>query len=333
MSLKKLEVLTDNILNMVIYVQSPSLAYFIKSKLRTRLNVHKDFVVNVDTAKGLQDAKLDSYIAPLLCDKWLIHVDADKLSKKELFTNLEKNTVHGITVYWTTKYMVFKQLTESKEVKTQSVHCPVFSFSRLSYGDIVHLHKEMVPENKRMNAELLDYVCKGYRYDVQAVCDLFTMVKSGSEFTSKREIIENIGVGGNSVASLMVRILTAKPKTDKSKKRILSNTLKLMDDLSITYSHQTIRKFMLSNLDGCIEMKQLQILGIYKRPNKEIPETFNIKRLSMLRRYEKTILHEISLPTLLNLKLCLLKYNSFNAEIALIQAISAFYDNLQAEKK
>lgn len=329
MSLKRLEKLSDKVVNIIIYVTSPSLEYFIKTKLKEKFNVHRDFIVSVDTAKGLNNAKLDSYVAPLLCDKWLIHVNADKLGKKDLMSSLAKVTAYGVTVYWTSKYSVYKQLVGSDIVKKQGVHCPYFSFSRLSYGEIKQLHDEMVGKKKGLNQELLDFVCKTYNYDVQAVCELFTMLKSGNEITSKREIIENIGVGGNSVSSFTIKILKAQPKTEKGKKKIMSDTIKLLEDLSISYKYDTIRRFMLHNIDGFIDMKQLQIMGVYNRPNKEIPESFDLKRLSMLKRFEHVVLNEVSLPRLLNLKLCLLQYNDFNSEVALIQAISEFYNSIK----
>jgi hypothetical protein len=329
MSLQRLDLLSDSILNIIMFVPSPSLAYYIRGKLKTRFEVYKDFVISVDTQKGFQNAKLDSYVAPLICDKWLIHVDADKIAKKDLITGLNINTSHGITVYWTSKYNIFKQLTDLDIVKKQGVHCPSFSFSRLSYGEVLHLHKQMVGKKKELKTELLDYVAKNYRYDVQAICELFAMLNSGNDFQTKKDIIESVGVGGNSVSNLVIRILRSSPTSEKGKKKIAADAIKLLDDLSVSYKYSTIRRFMLNNLDGFIDMKQLQIIGVYNRINKVIPETYDTKRLSMLKRFERTILEEISLPKLLNLKLCLLKYTDFNSEITLMQAISEYCNELK----
>jgi hypothetical protein len=369
MSIKRIDSISPNILNLILYVSSPSLEYYIKNTLKERFAMHKDFVVDVATAKALQNAKVDSYVAPFFCEKWLIHVDTDKFTKKELASALANNTIHGITVYWTSKFMNFKQMQDLDIVKQQGVHCPTFSFSRLGYNEITHLHNKMCGSKYKLEQKLLDHVCKTYTYDVQAVCDLFTLIRSGNEITTKRDIIEAVGVGGNSVSSLTVKILTAgnpsnhpmaamagkakkkAPKKNKDgserKKKIplspaealiqkrknsLSATLKLIDDLSVSTKYDTIMNFMLNNVEGFIEMKQLQIMGLYNRVNREIPDTFNTKRLSMLRRFERVILNEVTLPTLLNLKMCLLRYRSFNSEIALVQAISEFYQNVSYSK-
>jgi hypothetical protein len=360
--------ISTNVLSIILYVPSPAMTYFLQTVLKERFEMHKDFVVSVDTAKALQNAKLDSYVAPLMCEKWLIHVNADKLQKKELFAALANNTAHGITVYWTTKYMVYMQMTDSEIVKKLGVHCPNYSFSRLGYNDIKYLHTKMVGEKRALTPELLDYVCKSYNFDVESVCELFSFVKSGNPVETKRDIIEAVGVGGNSVSSLTIKILSvgsstykhpmagkAKPKPPKKnadgserKKRpkmtprereikfrtnALAATLKLLDDLSITYNYASIRRFMLSTVEAFIDMKQLQIMGLYGRVNREIPDTFDSKRMSMNKRFEQAVLTEISLPKLLNLKLCLLNYNSFNAEIALIQAISEFFTSVRLPKE
>lgn len=332
MSLKRLSTLSDNVLNVIMYVSSPSLEFFIKTELKERFKVHKDFIVTVESDKELKDAKLDSYVAPLFCDKWLIHVNADKLSKKELKSALGKNTVHGITVYWTSKYQIYKQFLDTDEVKKQAVYNPQFSFSRLSEGDIRYLHSRMLEKKKQLKPELLDFVAKNYRFDVQAVCELFALLRSGNEIRNKREVIEKVGVGGNSVSSLVIQILKANINTEKGRTAVMKKTVKLLEDLSITYKHSTIKNYMLNTIEAFIDMKELQVMGIYGKAVKEIPDSYDTKRLSMNKRFEYIVLNQISLPSLLNLKLCLLHFNSFNAEIALLQAISEYYNSIKIEE-
>ena len=331
MSLQKLGKLNDEVANIIILVQSASLAYLIKNEIKTQYNGHRDYIVDVSTQKQLHEAKLDSYVAPMLTDKWLIHVNADKLSKKEVIAGLQKNTYYGVTVYWTEKWSTFNQLINLDIVKRQGVHCPYFRFTRLGFYEIKNLLETEVPPKKQLPEDLKVFVAKNYQFDVQSVMDLISLLKSGNAIETKKELIEAIGVGGNSVANLTLKILKSVPKTEKGRKRIISDTIKLMQDLSYSYNYQTIRRFMLNNIEGCVEMKTLQIMGIYNKPNKEIPEAFDSKRLGMLRRFEYIILEEVSFPRLLNLKLCLLKYSDFNAEAALIQTIMEYYNHFEVE--
>lgn len=331
MSLKNLEALSDNVTNIIILVQSASLQYYIKNKVKEVFNGHRDFITEVATQKQLNDAKLDSYVAPMFCDKWLIHVDADKLSLKDTIAGLDRNTHHGVTIYWTEKWATFNKLKSLDIVEKQGVHCPVFRFTRLSFYEIIDLMAEQVPEKKRLTKDLEVFVAKGYQFDIQSVMDLISWLRSGNSFETKREIIEQIGVGGNSVANLLIRILMSNPKTEKSLKRSVSEVIKLMEDLSYSYNHSTIRRFLLNNLEGCIDIKQLQIMGVYNKPGKEIPDSFDSKRISMMKRFDKLILNDITLPQMLNLKLCLSHYNDFNGELALIQAIVGYFSKFEVE--
>lgn len=406
LSLRRLSLLTEHVSNIIILAPSPSLAYHLKSLLKQHFKVAGDYIISADTPKALRGAKLDSYVSPLLGDKWLIHVNVEKFTDKELQAALTNNTRNGITVYWTDKYKVFKTLENSDVVKAQGAYCQLFSFSRLEQADILQLHRDMLPEDLALKPSLLDFLCANYRYDPQAVCDLFAMMRSGDLVKSKNDILDLVGIGGISIESLVVRILAGLPSsfeakaerafretlrtktkafrrkyrtadltllhehlterrgyylaavmdhaldlaferydypTDetylalifdvktaadrlKKKKVLFKNVVKLLNDLSSSYNYQSIRRFMLHSLDGFIDMKQLQIMGIYGRVNKDIPDTYDQARLTRLKRFERVILNHVSLSQLLNLKLALLKYRDFNTQVSLLQSISEYFN-------
>lgn len=340
--------LTPHVLNIVIYSTSPSLEYFIKDMLKNRFNAHRDYIVNVSSAKELRRAKMDSFIAPLLCEKWLIHVQTDKLSLKDIGAALKFNTAHGVTVYWVSKYSTYKQILSLDEFKKLGSYCVNFNFSSLGYSDVIYLHDKVLG-TRGLSRELLDYVVKNYKYDVQSIFELFTMIRSGSDISTKKDIIEAIGsgLGGNAVGSFTVTLLKAgirnrfyplKDKgessegfvSERAKRNMLGKALRTLEELSVVYKYDTIRNYMLSTLDSFLAIKQLQIMGVYGKPNKEISEVFDIK--PMHRRFDRIILEEVSLPRILNLKLCLQTYNHFNAELALIQGITAYLDTIPVRK-
>ena len=376
MALVELGAISKEVINIIIYTQSPSFEYYIMGILRDRFKVSGDFIVSVDTMKGLRGAKLDSHVAPILCDKWLIHVKADKIAEKDIMTSLLNNTRSGVTVYWVSKYSLFKKLSSSSEVKQLGVYCRCFSFSMLSIEDIISLHKSIAPQSNMLSSKLLDFVCDGYRYDPQAVFDLFTLMKSGETPKSKRDIITLVGLGGGSVNSLLLRILSnsdgkfedlarankrlsAEKRRNKAIKEASENNLDLsavesglikkeeelsrlsferkklsklrsclvlLDDLHVSMEYRTVRNFMLDNLDGFIEMKQLQVMGVYGKLNMAIPDAFNEKRLARLKRFERVIQSSISMSRLLALKMCLLRYNNENAQISILQSISDYFN-------
>lgn len=327
MTLEKLGNLTDNIFGLVVFSTSPSFTYHVKQTLKNRFKVHTDFSIDINTARELRNAKLDSYVAPMLCDRWLLHINADKLDKKEIMKSLTENTPYGLAVYWTDNYRNYMMLTQSEAVKTQGVYFPTFSFSRLGYSDILQYFKDVVPVKKQLTRELLDFVAKTYRYDVQSVCDLATMLKSGSEFDTKREIIQAVGVGGNSVTNLTVQLLKSnvykKNGVSKEYKRIIT----LLTDLSGSFEYRTIRNYMINTVNGFMDIKQLQVMGVYGRKILEIPDHFDLKRLNRVRRFERLILEEISMVDLLNLKICLSKYDDYDNMASLMQVIAEYLDN------
>ncbi len=324
--LSYIKTLSTMTLNVIVYVDSPSLEYFVKTYIKKRFGVHSDFVVAPDTAKRVNSAKVDSLVEPLFGGKWMINIDADKLSKPDIIKALNFNTSHCVTVYWVSKYAVYKWLSELDILKTQGSYTTKLYLGKLDYFDVIFLHDTMLGGYKGLDKTLLTHVAKTYNYDVQAVCDLFTLVKSGNEVNTKQEIAELVGVGGNSVDSFTVSLLRSEPSGVKT--RCISKHLRLLTDLSHTYKYSTIKNYMLTTIDGFIEMKQLQIMGYYSRQNKNIPDFFDTKKITRLKRFEVVILDEVSMPKLLNLKLCLVGFNSFIAETALVQAVIMFIESL-----
>ncbi|MNV28751.1 hypothetical protein D3C71_1199520 [compost metagenome] len=359
--LQRVKELPDDIMNIIIYTTSARLTVFIRNMLKTKFEVHKDYIVDTETERELKAAKLDSYASPLFCDKWLIHVNADKLSKKDLFTNLAFNTHRGITVYWTEKYKIYRQLIDSDVVKKQSVYCAKFPFNRLTERDVTFLHMEMVKESHRLDNKLLEFVKENYLYDVNAVTELFAEMNSGGRKETKAEIIEEVGIGGNSPATVLMKALrfgivesqlkdkppSTKPssKTRKQKKpltreekiiaikrRAFNGIVRHLKDLRISLPYSSIYNFTLNSLDAFIDMKQLQLLGIYGRPFKKIPEKYDSKRIDMNKRYSNFILNDVSLDKLLILKQYFLKYDSFDDELNLLRVFLDYIASVEVRE-
>ena len=319
---------------LIMYVPSASLQLDIRKKLKEKFKVHPDFIVNVKTQRDLHNAKVDAFASPLFCDYWLIHVDADEFSKNDIAREITHRTPNGIVVYWITQYRQFMQFSNNPEVKKQAVNFPTFSFSRVDKSDIEKIIEDNNPRaelGNTLDRDLSIFLEDNYRYDVEAVYNLVAMLKTGARFETKQEIIESIGSGGITVDGLVFKILASKPRVVSTRKKMLRDTLQLIKELSYSYSYSNIRKFMLTTLKGCIEIKQLQIMGVYNRPYFKVPSNYNEKAINRLKRFEDIILSETTLAQLLTLQLCLLRYNDFNVEIALVQAISEYFNTLSVQ--
>ena len=329
--IRNLEKLHDNLLNIVIYSTNPTLDLIARDMIKSKYSKGKEFIVDVNSMKELTVAKMDSMISPFTGGKWIIHVNADKLNSKDIAKALNMNSSFCVTVFWTSKYSVYKNTIGLDYFKKMSNFFTSYYFGRLNYGDIMWLYDRMLgKDSDYLSHELKVYVAENYYHDSVAVCDLFRFLKSGYEVNSKKDIIELVGVGGNSVDKLCIMLLTTSSVSDRGKKAVIKKAIKSLEDLSTSYSYKSIYSFMLNFLEGCLEMKQLQLLGLYSNYTHEIPESFDEKRLARLKRFERKILEEISIPRILNFKIALKKHNSYNKELDLVQGIIEYVSILDS---
>lgn len=321
--IKQLQGLNPTITNIVVYCNSPSLQYELLKLLQGVAECNSDTILNVESTKDLNDAKATILTAPFWGGKWFIDVNCDKLSMSDIVSSFRAESPFSLKVHWVTKYAMYKKIKDLDVVKKNKVKVSFFYMGKLSYDGILRLHDmyKVNEDEPLLNSKLLKFVAKNYNYDVQGVCDLFRLLKSGNEVKTNKDIVELIGVGGNSIDSFLIKILSASYNTEKGLKIVISKRLKLLSDLSISYDYRTIKRIMESNLDSLIMLKQLQIMGKLNKLSKDIPESFNPQKLQRLRRYEGILKEDISLPMLLNLKMLLNKHNTFNAEQDLVLAI------------
>lgn len=289
------------------------------------------------SAKELAVAKSNSMVSPLSGGKWLIHVNTEKFTFKELAKAINTNSSYGVTVYWTNKYGIYKQLTNLEVFKKMSTYCSAYYFGRLDDYSITWLYNTMLGEDSNaLSKEILSLLAKEYAYKTEDVCTLFKQVKAGYEVKTKKDVVALIGLGNNSHESLALYLLTSTTTTDKGKVMLQKKSIKLLADLIGPVDNdkeedarcKKIRSYMLNFVNNCIQLKQLEIMGYYMPHDKKIPAYVDEKKLSFLRRYEKRILDNVSMPRLLNLKLALLKYNSYSGKISLTQALLEYIGTL-----
>lgn len=321
--IKQLQGLNPNITNLVVYCDSPSLQYELLKLLQKIADCNSDTILSVESAKDLNDAKATILTAPFWGGKWFIDVNCDKLSMSDIVSSFRTESPFSLKVHWVTKYAQYKKLKDLDVVKKNKVKVSFYYMGKLSYDGILRLHDmyKVSEDEPLLDSKLLKFVAKNYNYDVQGVCDLFTLLRSGNEVKTNKDIVELIGVGGNSIDKFLIKVLTTSYNTEKGLKMVISKRLKLLNDLSISYNYGTIKRIMESNLDGLITLKQLQIMGKLNKLTTEVPDAFNPKKLQRLRRYEGILKDEISLPMLLNFKMLLNKHNTYNAEHDLVLAI------------
>lgn len=328
MPITKLRNIPHTIGAIVLYVPSASMQLYLKNILKEKFQVLKEYSVEIDNKQKLHDSKLEGLNKPLFCDKWLYHVDADKFTgKKDLIEEFTRISDSAVTIYWTTKYKIYKNLTNQSVFEKQPLNYVAMTFSRLEDYEITELIKQVQPdEKKRLKQSLITFVKKNYRYEVQSVFDLLANLKSGVEFETERDIVKTIGLGGNSADSLVVSLLSKDFEKTVQATKAFKQYVNQLEDLYEEFTPQSIRAFMLNTVNIIIEIKQLEIMGIYGKINREIPDYFHVDKIKRLRRYERTILEEISLPRALFFRQIMLEFNNFDTRISNIQVISRYMD-------
>lgn len=326
----ELERINPKVLNIVLYMQNDAMQYYARTVLKHKFDCVGDFVLDAASAKELKQAVNRVWGQPDEGSAWMINVDTTKMSKADVLKAMHITPNYVVTVYWVTKYSLYKDIQNSDIAKRQGTYCYTNYFGRLTDKDVYRLlDKDFRDEHKKpLDKYLIDFVAKNYLWDVQAVFDLVSYVKSGNEFETTKDVIEAVGLGGNTVDSFTVNLLLSNVNTLKGKKTVIHKHLKTLNDLSLSYKLSSIKNFMMNTVDGFIDMKQLQIMGLYRRGHYKIPESFDSKRLMRLRRYEWAVLDKITLARLLLLKQCLLKVGVAYLDIGLIEVIIDFIDGL-----
>lgn len=314
----------ENTSSLIIYSPSEYMTYYIRQVIRNAMKMHRDFILTPENAKDLAKSKQETNSAPLLCERWLIHINMDDFSKKELAKALEHLPGYGVVVYWTTKYFIYKQLEGQEIVEKFPNLFSTLRFSSLSEDDLSKWHEVLVNPFSRMDQKLVAFLAKNYRFDLQAVFTLFNMLNSGSEILSNRDIIEAIGIGRSSITDLVCMILDTTAKDDKGKRRFFKKFVSALSDISISYSHTQIKQYMINTLDAFLDLKTLQLLGFSNQNLYEIPENYDKIKLERYRRYYGKVYHEYSHSRLMKLKVCLEQYSGFSNEENLMRGILSY---------
>lgn len=331
--LEKIDQLSSEVSNIIIYSRSAILQNLLTKKIKDRFKIEKYRTVYVDTAAELKAAKSDTMVEPFGGGMWYVTVNCDRIPFKDLEKALGNVTYAAVNVYWTENYSNFKKLCDMETVKRQGVFCFKLYTGRLAPEDILYIHNSMVKPEKRLSKDLLNFLKKNYTYNVNSICTLFDRINNDIPIKTTGDIINEVGIGGNTIESFVIKLLTSNPKTDKGLKKAVESLVVLYDDLSYSdkgYSKATIKNFIKSTVDTILEIKQLQIMGKYSNVIKNIPEKgFHEEKIKMYKRFERVILEDINIARVLKLKLILSKYNTFSPEIDILQSIHCFLSEIK----
>lgn len=318
--------LSPNIAGIIEYINSDHINYLTMQLYCDKFGVFSDYILEVNNQKEFTRAKSVTKTLPLQGSNWLVVINADKVGVSEIKKGMKDMSLNAKFLFKTSKYLVYKDLISSPVVKSQSQLFSCLYFGRLFPEDISATYNFYMKDavGGKLDDKLLRFITKGYQFDPDSVCELFSQVKAGNVPKTEQEVIEMIGVGGNTPQAFTINLLLTSSKTERGKKAFLKKSMNLLYDLSLKYDYNKIYNFILNTLKGIIEIKELQISGRYRSWGKEIPETYNMKRVSQLKRFEYVILNKITLRRVLCLLESLEMYRGYNAELNLLQGLNLY---------
>ena len=263
----------------LICTDSVFLQDYIISKLKKNLGVMNDYCISVGSAGELKQARANALAAPIEGKKWLVIIDMNKVGIDVYKKEARRVNDNSFTLLTTSKYGVFKRLSNDNELKRLKFLLPYY-FGSFAKDDITY-----ISTGYDMTAELVSFLEKNYRWDVNKVMTLFHMLKQGTRIDNKRDVIDLIGNGGVTPASVVFEMLMATPDTPRKAKALTKTIVGHINDLSRKMTYRALYQQMYSTLLGVMDVKELRINGNYMGLFKEIPEGYDTKRISRVKRF------------------------------------------------
>ena len=224
------------------------------------------------------------------------------------------------------KYSTFKDVKEKlKNLKVVDLY-----INYLRKPDFVYLYDSLTLSDNKLDNKLFNYVIQSYSGDVESVLELFKRMNQGEKFTSRKEIADVCGIGGNSIESFLFTILKPISGSDKGLKTVIKNRMNAGVDLGNTLGWNTFYNFLASSIERFCELKMLSISGVVYKQVRNLPDSFDEVKLA---RYQKYLwrLRDIPMSDFLRVRQCM-GNRSWRKDTEFIEFIYRLYSVKAIEK-
>lgn len=316
------------LMNKVLIFQTSStkINIFVTDKLKKLFGSNQDTMRDLADKKDMKVIKEIYNVDPYLSDRWLVTVQLGKFGGK--YKELIDLIINSTTVFFiciAESYRVFKGFKEAlNKFRVQQV-CDLY-LTYLKSSDFHYLYRELVPETNRMPNAIADYVCQSYGADIDAVLDLFNVLQEGTPVTTRRDVSDICGIGGNSVDSFIFSLIKNPPTSAKGAMTVIKNRLQAGDDLAQVYGYTSFYNQLSACVKQLVDIKMLVLSGVVYKRITEVPNGYDEKKLP---RYQKYIwrLRDIPLSRLLRLKI-FLGTTAWKSGVDLMQSIYGYYKDI-----
>lgn len=324
---KTLESMTSMTRVAVIYTNSPTFQLDIRQIIKKKYNAKNEFIVDVNKVKDLKNALTDSMSSPIFGDSWITHVDVDKIGVSESLKTLTKTTSYGRTIFWVSDFKTYLAFKKHNVFKEDSQEIVLIQATRLEYleaHELLTQAMDTVEEEDKLSKQLIAYVSKNYRYKIESIYELITLVRNGFQIKKEKDVVKSIGVGFLTVDSFVIDMLKTVPETLKQRSNLQKKSITTLQELSYSYKHAQIKSYMVRTLKLLIEFKQMQLLGVFDRPVIQIPPGYDDKGYKKLKRYRWNIKNDITLSRILLLFKIITGDKSYDHEMSLLKGITEY---------
>lgn len=315
-----------NIRPSVVLLQTPSthLNMFIEDKLKRQCGARSESILAIRSKADIKTVKAFNTLYPPVGDRWFVQIDLDEFNDKDIIKLIGSSST---CLYFITcsKYIQFKNMKDA--LKKQGVS-DVYDFyiNFLGRSDFLYLYDAFVPEDKRLNKQLFDFVKQGYSGDIDTVFKLWLELANGTKFTTRKAITDFCGLGGLTVESIIFSLLKDISGSDKGLKKVMNNRIRACTELATSLGYSSLYNFMCKSLYNMIQLKCLMISGKVYKTVMNLPECYDEKSLARYQRYIWR-LKQIPLSRLLLLRQ-MLGYKRWNSELDIFQFIYSYYNNI-----
>lgn len=314
----------------LIYSPSEDFNFYLQQKLYEKYHTTGEYRIFVETETELKDVISKTVVPPLTGDYWSINIryNPKKMNKKFIQHFLSFQSEYAFMTLWVKEYRDFMHLTSMPEIwKDSFLYVGKFGYlskddAKLFYADSIR-YKEFEPPEP-----VVKYLIENYRFDIKSLAYTIGMINGGREINDTKELIQIAGLGNTTVDNLVIKLLTSSTKTKKGVEKLYAECIAFTDNLNTKLEYRTIINFMNKTLQILLDIKQLQLRGLYKNIDVPISPIYELDRMIRYNRYEKKLIHNISIVDILNLKTALQISYDRDDKIHLMKALSNYMDYL-----
>lgn len=256
---------------------------FAHDTLRRVHSVAIDCVYKVSSKKDFLNMSELCVIPPYMSGKWLFEIE---YSKVKALIKSYKNLFDSDTscfMFIVDRYADFKEVKEIIE-RVNDIYTPI-----IRKDDMFFLFNGM-----SLSEKVMSFVASSYARDTDSVFTLRDYLLQGEDVNTQRDVVRLIGVSSGNVNSFIMLLLSGKPNTVRGLKKVLKTRVQMGKDLCEAYGVSTFRNFLSSAVYDMVQLKVLYMQGKIYNDIKDLPDSFDEKKLSKYKYQLERIKTEFS---------------------------------------